>query len=143
MEKLIITTILLVVVPLMSYLIYQEMVFIKNCQIIAGKVTYLKTSRGNKGGVTYAPDITVTLPNGQQEIYSHETYSKPSSFDMGQMVPMGYYNGKLKIMYFMNRLGLSLILFLICLSLVIYIVGRITFEKFVADKITVQLNIEK
>jgi hypothetical protein len=134
---IIISTILVILFPISAYFIYQELHFVRNCEIMFGKVTNIRSNAESKRA-TYAPDITVTLINGSIKVYRHSIYSKPSSYSLGQEVPMGWLDGKLKIMYFMNRFGLPLILFSICLGLSIYLIARVSFDAFVMKNRPIQ-----
>lgn len=141
MFNLIVGIILALLLPLTAYLLYREVTFVRECEIVSGTVTAMRTSQSSKGS-SYAPDITMTLPNGEVMVYAHKVYSRPASFTVGERVPMGYRDGTVRIMHFTNRFGLSLILGMVCVSGLIYLGGRSLFDAHVAQRIRQQLEIE-
>ena len=143
MGKMIITILLLILVPLTVWLLYRELTFIRDCTVVSGTVVGLRSKPGSKGGTVYAPDIALTLPDGETMTYEHATYSKPASFAVGELVPMGCIGTQVRILHFMNRFGLALVFGSMCLVLLLYVGGRFAFERHVATRITQQLQLER
>jgi hypothetical protein len=141
MFNLIVGIILAILLPLTAYLLHREVTFFQRCEIVAGKVTNLK-SRTSKGSLSYAPDIALTLPNGHQTVYSHDVYSKPAAFSVGDLVPMGCVDSDVRIMRFANRFGLSLTLGTICFGILLFLVGRSVFDANIQQRISHQLQLE-
>ena len=142
MEKLIFSTIFVILVPLVSFLAYREIKFFREAVILSGKVINLKSSHDNDG-MMYAPDIDVNMPDGTILHYSHETYSKPASFSVGEIVPMGYDGNRLAIMLFWNRCGLVFVFSTILMIMVFYVIAKIAYEKAIINAIAAQSIVEK
>ena len=142
MEKLIFITIFTILVPLVSFLAYREIKFFREAIILSGKVINLKTSH-DSDGVMYAPDIEVNMPDGTILNYSHETYSKPASFSVGEIVPMGYDGNRLAILLFWNRCGLVFVFTTILIVMIFYVMAKTVYEKAIVNAIAAQSIVEK